>query len=202
MRAMPDYDFDFAPTTYWPGDWATGLNREGNSWARWAMLGYDPEAKPLALSMPAVDYSGAYLPASRGNEVEIARVELKSTLGDVTSLRARLSRSGRIYYRMVDEYGTDYTIVPKSSRAPLTMGRLVNLIDTAVAGEEKDHEIGFADVKRDRLLEAASPEDLVDFVQISSFYYPQLKKYYEDYALEWLRRYRELWEEEESEPEE
>lgn len=69
---------------------------------------------------------GEYLPTVDEAEVEIARIPIKSTTYDVTSVYAR--RAGnRIHYRVVDEYGGD-TLSGQSTRTsvrPLTMGQLI-----------------------------------------------------------------------------
>ena len=49
---------------------------------------------------------GEYLPDMAAEEVEVARIEIRSTTHDVTSVYAR-REDGRIHYRVVDEYGGD-----------------------------------------------------------------------------------------------
>lgn len=68
---------------------------------------------------------GEYLPDTDEDEVEIARIEIASTTGDVTSVYARRV-DGLIHYRVVDEYGGD-TLTDDCERAsiePLTLGEL------------------------------------------------------------------------------
>lgn len=69
---------------------------------------------------------GEYLETAKRGEIEIARISIKSTTYDVTSVYAR--RSGkRIHYRVVDEYGSE-TFNGRSTRTslrPLTMGQLI-----------------------------------------------------------------------------
>jgi hypothetical protein len=48
---------------------------------------------------------GEYLPNYARREVEIARIELRSTTSDVISVRAR-PRGERIEYSVCDEYGS------------------------------------------------------------------------------------------------
>ena len=68
---------------------------------------------------------GNYLPNSRPGEVEIARIQIYSTTGDVAAVYAR--RVGpRIRYRVVDEYAGE-TLEGKATRdsvKPLTLGAL------------------------------------------------------------------------------
>ena len=70
---------------------------------------------------------GEYLPTVDKSEVEIARICVKSTTGDVTSVYARLV-GHRIAYRVVDEYGgeTFSGRAKRTSSKPLTMGQLID----------------------------------------------------------------------------
>ena len=66
----------------------------------------DDEERTVIGRLHPMFMGGEYLPDMGAGEVEIARIAIRSTTGDVTSLYAR--RSGRrIVYRMVDEYGGD-----------------------------------------------------------------------------------------------
>src|SRR5262249_4767409 len=73
---------------------------------KWILAESVTEAERVALGQhhPAL-MGGEYLPGYQDEEVEIARVSLQSTTGDVISIRARRDR-GAIRYRVVDEYGT------------------------------------------------------------------------------------------------
>jgi len=68
-----------------------------------------------------------YLPDKQADEVEIARIEIKSTTGDVTSVYAKRRSSG-IHYRVVDEYdGATLTgVCERVSAGPLSLGELVD----------------------------------------------------------------------------
>lgn len=70
---------------------------------------------------------GNYLPETGEREVEIARIGIDSTTGDVTSVYAR-QLAGRIGYRVVDEYGGDTLQGPDEmeSELPLTLGALMD----------------------------------------------------------------------------
>ncbi len=70
---------------------------------------------------------GEYLPTVNAHEVEIARISIQSTTGDVTCVYARLV-GGRISYRVVDEYGGDTLEDPvkRTSVRALTMGQLID----------------------------------------------------------------------------
>lgn len=68
---------------------------------------------------------GEYLPDLDETEIEIARISIKSTTGDVTSMYARRG-DGCILYRVVDEYGGETLtgVTEHASEKPLTLGEL------------------------------------------------------------------------------
>ncbi len=70
---------------------------------------------------------GEYLPRLKPHEVEIARISIKSTTFDVTTVYA-VQGTSRLYYRVCDEYNGDTLTGPttRSSIRPLTMGQLVD----------------------------------------------------------------------------
>jgi len=74
---------------------------------------------------------GEYLPDRTQFEVEIARITIASTTHDTTSIYAKRSK-GRIYYKVVDEYGGD--TLQKSHRTsirPLTLKQLTDFFITS-----------------------------------------------------------------------
>lgn len=131
---------------------------------------------------------GEFLPSSREEEVEIARIALESTTADVISIRAR-QEGEKILYDVVDEYESEFQFEPRESELPLTMGELIRLIDQAeipgYAGED-DYEMGLTDFFRNmNLMDGQDPTDLIDFVVVSSEFYAELEDYYRDRAKEW-----------------
>jgi hypothetical protein len=135
---------------------------------------------------------GEYLPDLLPGEVEIARIVLASTLQDVISIRARRRRGGRrILYRIVDEYGEPgepgWTCRPASSMQPLSMGRLIELIESARCPRFDVGDGPLTEAFRD-FQEGTDPRDLVDFVTVESEFYPELGEYFEQRAQEWLER--------------
>ena len=87
---------------------------------------------------------GEYLPDYRRQEVEIVRIELKSTTSDVISLRARSSGS-RIKYRLVDENDSGYGLPQQSSKRPFSLRELISFLDSVehVGGDPAWHAFGF-----------------------------------------------------------
>jgi hypothetical protein len=144
---------------------------------------------------------GEYLPDCLPGEVEIARIVLASVLQDVISIRARRRRNGRrILYRVVDEYGEPgepgWTCRPASSAHPLTMGQLVELIETARSPQFGVGDGPLTEGLRDFQVDS-DPRDLVGFVTVESVFYPGLAEHFEGRAAEWLeRRLREVADEE------
>ena len=75
---------------------------------------------------------GNYLPDTEDGEVEIARISIRSTTFDVTSVYAK-PVDGVIHYRVVDEYGGDTLQGPSetTTTAPMTLGEFADYFLTA-----------------------------------------------------------------------
>ena len=76
---------------------------------------------------------GNYLPNPRPGEVEIARIFIESTTGDVTAVYAQ-PHAGLIRYRVVDEYSGGTLRKSKARRqsdVPLTLGELYDFFTGA-----------------------------------------------------------------------
>lgn len=208
---MPDtgkYNLDYSPKSYWvfedlkkkvkatvKGD-ARRLLAES---ALDGMIPYEPwnfkerltdeERKAWGAHHPKL-MGGEYLPDLEGGEVEIARVSLASVTGDVFSIRARWSR-GEIRYSIVDEYSAKYSLSPESSKKPLTMREIIELIDTAMPDERHQLLDGLYDglvippLEYNYDAEPLCLESLQRFVRVSSPFYPELEKWYEEVCQEW-----------------
>jgi hypothetical protein len=124
---------------------------------------------------------GEYLPPLRKGEVEIARISLESTTADQTSVRARRVCE-RIRYRVVDEYMEDSTYVcrPASSAAPLSLGELISLMESASDGGSMIFPI-LAMNSRD-----SAPAALATFITVTSDFYADLGRYYRALTDAWL----------------
>ena len=122
---------------------------------------------------------GEYLPNLLPNEIEIARISLESVTGDVISIRARRGRR-RIYYRIVDEYGSgSYLQQPtrKSSIRPISLGQLEQMI------EEADTGLGIIRYNWECGTDNAT---LRNFLQATSPFYPDLVRLYRYRVDAWL----------------
>lgn len=202
MPDPKDFDLDFRPDTYWPefDDYHAiaaarvkgALRRQAAG--RLADEGlYDPlicaenlpeEHRIAAGRIHPMFMGGEYLPDLLPDEVEIARATLKSTTMDVISVRARPTRH-RIIYRIVDEYYEEelfeYHLIQKTSTRPLTMRKLIALIDNA------QEEGGLSSCARQMNYEGSGDaERLYDFATITSDFYPELRAWYDQSNLEWL----------------
>jgi hypothetical protein len=120
---------------------------------------------------------GEYLPDYAEGEVEIARIELESTTADVISIRVK-KEGERIAYLIVDEYETEFNILPTHSDTPLTLSELVRLIDGAM--EEGSPGLYYTQMnyeEGERSIEWL--DQMRDFTRVESVFYPQLNPHYQ-----------------------
>lgn len=218
-RTSAKIDLDFRPHSYWDhADPASAIlqNIKGQvrrDMARSVLEGTAPESigalKPeifedeidegtrtfLGSCHPAM-MGGEYLPGYGAGEVEIARIALESTTGDVISFRARRNRPGALLrYSVVDEYETEYTTTRRTSRRPLSLRQLIELID-GVGGGFDDGEDGLSFVEA---LIVYGAEGDVSFASVQSELYPQLQEYYRKRLAAWAaERAEELGEQDEA----
>ena len=141
---------------------------------------------------------GEYLPDHLEDEVEVARIEMRSTTGDVLQVRAR-PLDGRIAYRVVDEYATEhgdpetwaYVIQPETSELPLTMGELVTLIDTTrqtggLSHGDDRYDVGLIEgILNGNVADGSDPATMRHFFTVSSAFYPELGAYYDAVIQDW-----------------
>jgi hypothetical protein len=207
--SVPDphqYHLTYRPSIYWYTPTALLANIEGEHRRRYVrhLLREKTEelTEPwLCESLSEADRTtlgrihpmlmgGEYLPDYQPGEVEIARVALASLTVDVISIRAR-RRMRSIRYRVVDEYDTRFVCTPQQSLLPLTLGELISLIDGVQ--DPANDRVGLTDrFRNDNVFYGeVEPEEVADFVTVSSLFYPELQRYYEAEAKEWLLRQQE-----------
>jgi hypothetical protein len=128
---------------------------------------------------------GEDLPDTGKGEIEIARLAYTCTVHcEVTSIRARRS-GGRIHYRVVDEYETAITCGREWSDHPLTLGELIDLIEESSDGDYREG-LYFGDLQsRLWIGDGTKVEDLEDFIEVSSPFYPELTKWFQEAFVEW-----------------
>lgn len=210
MPDPKDYDMNYRPESYWncPQEGYTNIKGEMRrqtldgaveSNALELLPGFlfsdelSEEERAYMASMHPIFMGGEYLPGYKPGEVEIARSSLESVTWDVISIRARQLESGKIAYRVVDEYDTSFNCSPSESSKPLTLGELISLIDS-VEGHYAGGgpATGLTDCYRDSNYEADESLQhlniLVHFVHVTSLYYPELERWYDDEALEWYQK--------------
>ena len=145
---------------------------------------------------------GEYLPGYRANEVELVRMEFRSTTADVVSIRARPvgRKNVKIEYRVVDEYLSDFTFRPHRSSEPLTLGQIVHSLDNVKHTEDVgDLSIDEVWLRHGWVLSciecnrACSDDgDSVphrNFMSITSDVYPDLIRHYEKLINRWVEAY-------------
>jgi hypothetical protein len=136
---------------------------------------------------------GEYLPELDAGEVEIARISMASTTSDQISVRAR-QQDGSIRYRIVGEYEEEEgmrLIMPfDTSEQPLTLGRLMELIDGAcIPGDVYSGGVFTSSWEMTR--EFSTDEDeIVNFLSLSSPFYPEIDACYRELAENWLQERR------------
>lgn len=204
-------DLDFRPASYWQADDATSAivqNIKGQlrrDMARDFLGGTAPEelgeieSELLADTLPDATrrslggfgpmwLGGEYLPDYALGEVEIARIVLQSSTLDVYSIRARRrGKGGRLYYRVVDEYESEWSIARRSSTRPLTLRELVQLIDSAENECGNDGYPMVENIVRYQLEGDGNAEHAVRFVTLESTVYPMIGQYYRTRLLAWAQ---------------
>ena len=186
-------DLDFRPESYWPED-SVRLAILGNiqGEARRQLLERaletgDGDFPPEGLLRPVLEpglrdllgkihpsfMGGEYLPDYLPEEVEIARVAMNSTTGDVISIRASLEEDGRLHYRVVDEYDREFRLPIEVSDLPLNYREMIQLIDRA-EWDDTGLVLPFLELN----YEYDDAERLRDFIWVSSDFYPDLASHY------------------------
>ena len=207
MKKQPDVpevdgiDLDYTPAAYFAArDLHLALPSDIQGQARRDLardLAAKGEALPPELAAPVLSedarrawgaihpmlMGGEYLPPMPDDEVEIARISLASSTGDQISVRARRTKKGNAY-SIVDEYDTadEYELDPSTSRSPLSMRQLVDMLDGAChhGGAVMSHVI--ANVVE----HGESAEEYRGFVRVESDFYPDLGAYYKARFEQWF----------------
>jgi hypothetical protein len=131
---------------------------------------------------------GEYLPQYSKSEVEIARISLKSTTSDQISIRA-FGQDGDIRYRVVDEYESEYQLSIESSHAPLSLAKLIALLDET-SNPFNEAGSGLIRCHWESDQNFSSREEAIDFVSVDSAFYPELSNHYSLEADLWITEQR------------
>lgn len=200
-NASSKIDLSFRPASYWDHPGHKRANIKGTVRRRLVaedeVLG-DSDLEPELIADSISESSkralqgihpslrgGEDLPDAARGEIEIARLSYTCTVHcEVTSIRARRS-GGRIHYRVVDEYETAITCGREWSDHPLTLGELIDLIEGSSDGEWREG-LYFGDLQwRVWNEDDTKAEDLEDFIEVSSSFYPEITKWFREAFIEW-----------------
>ena len=204
MKTYPKINYAFRPKSYWADvdllaailRNVAGENRRRmirDYWAAGKLDELDPallaeevdeDTRQLLGQIHPSFMGGEYLPGYRPGEVEIARISLQSTTGDVFSLRAR-PLSKRIGYRVVDEYQSKYSLPIKTSKKPLTLAEVIRQLDEGT-GEGVEGDGGLSLGPNIGNAGDGDFEGLRHFTTISSPFYPGLEGHFEHVFEEWV----------------
>lgn len=185
----------FRPVTYWPADslrLAVVGNIKGQVRRQTILRELEAggaDAPPAELLRPELSDSlrehlgrlhptfmgGEYLPGYGPDEVEIARVAMRSTTADVISLRARFEEDGLIHYQVVDEYDTPFHLPITTSEDPLSMADIIRILDESSAWGCTGLVLG---ILENNLSEGDDVGGLRDFLRVESDFYPGLSAHY------------------------
>lgn len=182
-----DPALDFAPESYWPTH-GEAIKNPTNELSRRIEHAIDTgdwsDVKPPPTAFGS--RGGDYLPPFKRKEVEIARLSLDSTTWDVISIRARPTSRG-IAYRVVDEYNSEYSFRPKSSRRPLSLSDLISIINDLKVGDQSSSPCAI----RDRQGDLDDEESIMrgrDFVIATSTIYLGLEPWFREDAELWMKK--------------
>ena len=108
---------------------------------------------------------GQYLPDLAENELEIARLMIRSVTYDITAIYARFD-NGKIHYRMADEYEGETLVEPSSlvSDKPLSLGEMRDFFLTSYSLIEC--------LEWNDFLWEGNKSEALDFFEASSDFYP------------------------------
>ena len=195
-----EFDLGFRPRTYWddPSFRQAVLRRVKGTRRREFVrrlldgeLGTPVDAELLSESLGPVQLKewgrvhpalmgGESLPDSGPGEVEVVRVELASTTSDVISVRAHLLVSGRIGWRIVDEYFDEYGVWKTpfdTSEAPLSFGEMIDFMEAS--GHPGEPYFGVVlGLLRYLIGEDGEPVGHRGFFSVTSPFYSQLGAWY------------------------
>ena len=139
---------------------------------------------------------GEYLPDLSESEIEIGRIILECTTGDVDSIRVTRNEDG-YSYRIVDEYGSAFEIPEhlRKTTSPLSLGEMVDLIDNTsrkFEGVEESEEPGLVKPHVTFMLsEGYDPSEVMTFVRVESGFYPELEEFFEYQKGLWINEYKD-----------
>ncbi len=204
MKKYPGIDYSFRPASYWADTSPLSAilrNVKGEArrrairefWSSQQCEDLDPRVFQEELDDQSREglgkihpscMGGEYLPGYKGGEVEIARIALESVTADVISVRARPAGLG-IVYRVEDEYDSTFDLPFTRSRQPLSLARLIRLLD---AGRLRDtgFPLGLSLGYNQMNVDCGGYAGVRHFTRITSEFYPQLFAHFERFYDDWV----------------
>jgi hypothetical protein len=196
-------DLSFRPGTYWPEEsalekivsrikgeqrrqWAQALLSDGRIEELRARIDDGTFAEDLSdenlkkwSRIRPENLGGEYLPASGPDEVEIGRLVFGNATADVDSIRARQTAEG-IVVCVVDEYGTEFEDGQRIYMRPLTLGELIEFIESARHPDLDEGSDGLVLGLVGNMFTAGNEDtaSLTQYVYVSSAFYPDIQRYY------------------------
>ncbi|MFP4431182.1 MAG: hypothetical protein ACLFPV_08040 [Spirochaetaceae bacterium] len=139
----------------------------------------------LTLSIGPGVRGGEDLPPLSDRQIEVVRFRYTQTIHrEAWSFRGTQSRE-RIYFDVADEYDLNTEPALGSSRAWPSLGKLIWILDRSEIGETTG--LYFGDLSLRLGNDVEDPEELRDFIKVSSFFYPAIGEWYDAAFEAWCR---------------
>jgi hypothetical protein len=122
---------------------------------------------------------GEYLPKLQDGEIEIARINLASSTGDVFSFRIKKERDN-YFVSIADEYETEFFDYKNVYDSIPSQGEILDII-TEMNNEKDSQPYWLAIIEQNGF---ESVEEITDFMQFDSNVYPNLNELFVDYLVE------------------
>ncbi len=137
----------------------------------------------LDLSYRPSSYWPADSPPDDG--VEIAHVVVDSVLGDINTIVAFPDGDGRIRFAALTEGQKLADVEPSQAKDPLSLGELIELIDSADLGSDVKPGIVYGLLEMNGLVGSGNADD-ANFIRVGSEFYPELGEHYDQQTLAWV----------------
>ena len=126
---------------------------------------------------------GEYLPDTEENEVEIARIVMKSATQDIFSIRAKMDDE-TINYSVVDENESEFQLAVISSINTFSLSEMINFIDhSTIIGADPPDLYGGG---RKWAFDSEKDLSVWDFETVQSDFYNELEPWYDLQNYIWL----------------
>ncbi|MFN5422501.1 MAG: hypothetical protein ACK5AO_04475 [bacterium] len=122
---------------------------------------------------------GEFLPEIEDSEVEIARINLASTTGDVYSIRITINEDKNYEVIINDEYETSFSEYEFEYKDIPSQGEIFDvLINMYGSGDPMPHLLNIIDFN-----EFKTVKEITHFIQFDSNLYPNLNEIFKDYLI-------------------